>query len=520
MNEKRKEILSVVILSIVSFLINFFYASKGVLPIDTFAFFDTGFRILEGDIPFKDYWTISGPIIDLIQSLIFFLFGVNWNAYVLNGSLINVLITLACFYFFNDIGLSKNYSLFYSICVAFLANPSMGTPFPDHYSAFFSLLAVFSFIYGIKYEKKIFWFLIPLLLFLAFFCKQTPAAYIIIFFFLNFVLYFLIKKKYKFILPIGISSIVSLLFLGCFIWIKDINFNSFIAQYFLYPRTIGVERVSDWSFTLNKTVTTLKLIYVILIPLVIIFLKNLFFIKNYIYKDNFFINLNIIFYSILLVIHQWLTLNFIFIFFTIPILCATVQSNLKDNSFYKKICLLIVIFCLLVSIKYHFRFNHERKMLDLEKINLSNFYKAEKISPKLKGLKWITREYSLNSQDEIEKIMKIKKVLQNEDKKIMFLSSYQFFSSILNKQLHSPNRWYGGSVAHPQKDNLYYYQYLLFNYNLIIKNKIEVIYIDTNLGDYQIELYDEILKKFSPGCSNFNEIDEILYKYDISSCYN
>ena len=94
MNFKINNIFYTVILGVVSFSINFFYASLGVLPIDTFAFFDSGYRIMNGDIPFEDFWTISGPLIDLIQSLYFLIFGLNWNSYVLNGSVINVLFCL------------------------------------------------------------------------------------------------------------------------------------------------------------------------------------------------------------------------------------------------------------------------------------------------------------------------------------------------------------------------------------------------------------------------------------------
>ncbi len=145
----------IVILSIVSFSVNFYYSSLGVLPIDTFAFFDTGFRLMKGDLPFVDYWTISGPFIDLLQTIYFSILGVSWTAYVVNGSVINLIITLISFNFFNKIGLDLKYSFFYSVCVALLANPSMGTPFPDHYSSFFSLFAIISFLSALT-SKKIF----------------------------------------------------------------------------------------------------------------------------------------------------------------------------------------------------------------------------------------------------------------------------------------------------------------------------------------------------------------------------
>ena len=134
-------------LSLVAVLTNYYYGSLGVLPIDTFAHFDTGYRITKGEIPFVDYWTISGPFIDFLQAFYFSIFGVSWKSYMLNSSILNLILTLVSFLFFKKIGINYGYSFFYSICVAILANPSMGTPFPDHYSTFFSLFAIISFIY-------------------------------------------------------------------------------------------------------------------------------------------------------------------------------------------------------------------------------------------------------------------------------------------------------------------------------------------------------------------------------------
>ena len=100
-------------LLVFSFLINFYYGSRGVLPQDTFAFFDSGFRVLNGSIPFKDYWTISGPVIDFFQLIIFSIFEINWTSYMIQGSILNSLITIFTFYVFVTVGLNKYYSFFY-----------------------------------------------------------------------------------------------------------------------------------------------------------------------------------------------------------------------------------------------------------------------------------------------------------------------------------------------------------------------------------------------------------------------
>ena len=520
MKLKIKFFFLIFLLSIVAVFTNYYYGSLGVLPIDTFAHFDTGYRITKGEIPFVDYWTISGPFIDFLQAFYFSIFGVSWKSYMLNSSILNVILTLVSFLFFKKIGVDYRYSFFYAICVAILANPSMGSPFPDHYSTFFSLFAVISFIYGIETKKKIYWYLVPILLFIAFFCKQTPAAYVILALTINILVFLNFRKNLHILIPIIFGSIISVISLVLFIWFFHIDIYQFLNQYFLYPRTIGASRIDEWELSFNKAISTLKFLHIILLLLVFFFLKNFLLRKTYISENNFFINLSIILFTISLIVHQWLTLNFIFIFFLVPFLCAVTQRNLSDSKIGRWLNIFLILFCLLVTIKYHFRFNEERKMLNLENINLSNYFKTEKIDSKLKGLKWISREYSSNKHVELNNLLTIKKILQNEKKKIMFISNYQFFSSILNKPLHSPNRWYGSSVAHPSKLNPFYKEYLLFNYDIITKNKIEVIYVDLNLGKYHLDLFSEILKKLPADCVEFNITEEVLYKFDLSFCYN
>ena len=101
----------------------------------------------------------------------------------------------------------------------------------------------------------------------------------------------------------------------------------------------------------------------------------------------------------------------------------------------------------------------------------------------------------------------------------MFFSNYNFFSSILNKPLNSPNRWYGSNVSHPAKNNQYYNDYLMFNYNLILKKRIDKIYIETDIGNYYTNMTDEILNFFPKGCSKNEKIEDVLILYDISNCF-
>ena len=61
-----------IILFVFASLICQYTGNRGIFPIDSFGHFDSGFRVLNGEHPFKDFWAISGPFIDYVQSLIFF----------------------------------------------------------------------------------------------------------------------------------------------------------------------------------------------------------------------------------------------------------------------------------------------------------------------------------------------------------------------------------------------------------------------------------------------------------------
>ena len=89
-----------IILVSFSFLVNLYYSSIGSFPIDTFLHYDSSARILKGELPIRDFWVVSGIVIDFIQSLFFKIFGVNWYAYVIHSSVFNSIISLLVIFIF------------------------------------------------------------------------------------------------------------------------------------------------------------------------------------------------------------------------------------------------------------------------------------------------------------------------------------------------------------------------------------------------------------------------------------
>ena len=59
-------------LAVYAFLVNWVSGNTGVMPIDTFGFFDTGFSILKNKLPIRDFWIFTGLVVDYFQALFFF----------------------------------------------------------------------------------------------------------------------------------------------------------------------------------------------------------------------------------------------------------------------------------------------------------------------------------------------------------------------------------------------------------------------------------------------------------------
>ena len=184
-NQIKDKLVYIFLLTLISILITFYSGYRGVLPLDSFLIFNSGYNITIGYFPFKDYWSITGPILDYIQYLFFLVFKINWFSYVLHAAIVNSLFTVLLYYVFRKFNLEKKFSFLYSTSTGLIFYSQLGTPFVDHHSSLFSILSILFLILGINFRKNIYWFLVPIFLILAFLSKQTPASYfaiIIIFF--------------------------------------------------------------------------------------------------------------------------------------------------------------------------------------------------------------------------------------------------------------------------------------------------------------------------------------------------
>ena len=142
--KKEKLFIEVsVLLSILiyAFLITWQSGNIGVLPIDSFGFLDTGYSIINGHLPIRDFWIFTGLLVDYMGAAFFYIFGNNWNSYLAHSSFMNILATMGFYLFLKEYDLKYFYIVFYSLCFATLCYPVSGTPFAYIHAYIFSLLA-------------------------------------------------------------------------------------------------------------------------------------------------------------------------------------------------------------------------------------------------------------------------------------------------------------------------------------------------------------------------------------------
>ena len=175
----------------------------------------------------------------------------------------------------------------------------------------------------------------------------------------------------------------------------------------------------------------------------------------------------------------------------------------------------VLIFILLSfsTVKFHQRYNIDRKFLDIEELDKNKAIDARVIDEKLKNLKWISK-YS-EPQEEINLIIKAIETIKEDNRDKIIITHYQFFSLILNNNLNILNRWYlWDNNTHPTETHKYFSFYKkMINKNLS-KNKIKVIYL---LGA-EIQ-FEKVKDYFTDTCFKSTKVVENKFSYhEIIKC--
>ena len=522
-NKLNVNLFAIIFIFLFALLTNQYFGNRGVFPIDSFSHYDTGFRVLNGEFPFKDYWAVSGPFVDFAQALIFLVFGDSWQAYVLHGSLINAIFAVLSYILITKLGLETKFALFYSLCIAVLAYPVSSTPFVDLHSTYFSIFAIYFYLFALITKKNIYWFFLPVLVVCSFFSKQVPAAYIFLGILLILLYNFTNKdlKNHLTILKILIfSSVTCVAIFFLILNLSQIHFEDFINQYISFPREIGANRYFSLNYDFKNLFLDFKLIHLIFFSYALLIFYQLKNKKKFNKSINFIVFLFALLLLLSLIQHQLLTKNQIYIFFLIPLFASYTHVEIKNLFKNKKNYLkyILVGICLISAFKYNERFNIERKFHELNYVNFLNSIQAKTISLKLKGLNWITpsNENKESVQVEIQSIKNILSVLEKDTQNKIVLTNYSFLSVVLGKSQNGISRWYpeNGSNS-PANSSNYFNYYKNFISSIIKRKSIENIYV---LFDVSVE---NLTNYINIKCLKVDKSNTLFIKYKIDkSCNN
>lgn len=501
-------------LSVFSILINQFYGYVGILPIDSFLVFNSGYDFLNGYYPFKDYWTIKEPFIDFLQASFFKFFGVSWFVYVFHASFFNFIISIFTYHTLRYFNLSILLSFFYSCCVAILTYPTAGTPFSDHHTLIFCVLAIYLFCITIITNKSLYWFLLPLLLGVSFLSKQAPTSYLIIIISFLSMIYFIYKKNFNglFFSILGIFTFISSFLILIFLF--DIDFKDFLNQYILFPKTLGASRL-DWVFPLEfkRFFLRFKLHYLSILILILSFLSFFKVSKRRISFEDALVLITLIASCLMFIFHQLMTINAIYIYCLIPIYIAF--SNIYSNKLYKNanIAKILIVFALISTSYYYFKYVHSRTFMDLNYANLKNSIDAKEIDLKLKNIKWITVFYPETPDKEIKNIKFALDILKKDREKKMIITDYQFISILLQEYDYSVTRFWYDYHGYPSKENKYFKYWKKFVIKKIKQNNIKNIYVLKPLHGEE-----KPLENIFENCLKKRYFNEVFYLIDIKKC--
>ena len=169
---------------------------------------------------------------------------------------------------------------------------------------------------------------------------------------------------------------------------------------------------------------------------------------------------------------------------------------------------------ILFTLKYHFTYNIERKFHDLHNLDLKEAKPASLIDKKLNGLKWITPEFPLTPEKEMNNIKEIIQILKKDKNNKMVLTHYQFLTVVIDENLNIPNRWYtNDGNSYPLKGSKYFQFYKKHLTDLLDKNKIQNIYLigDRNFDDFFLMFFDN-------SCYEKKIINELSKIYKPKKC--
>jgi hypothetical protein len=123
---------------------------RGFFPFDQSIVFDGSYRVLTGQVPYRDFLLPFGPVTFWLHAFFFKVFGTTWQAYVLGACIINSIAALVAMLTVRELfPRLRLLPLVAGVVTAVWFYPPFGTPWVDQTAFFFAFLAVWGAVKGL-----------------------------------------------------------------------------------------------------------------------------------------------------------------------------------------------------------------------------------------------------------------------------------------------------------------------------------------------------------------------------------
>ena len=141
--------LAMAVIAVWAGLISYLSGMRGFFAMDQSIVFDGAWRILQGQIPFQDFFLPHGPLSMWIQALAFHIFGVSYHVYALTAAAMNVAGAWLAYGTFRILVPEKRWPAWVAglLTGSWLYAP-MGTTYIEQTGFFFLWIAVFAVVRG------------------------------------------------------------------------------------------------------------------------------------------------------------------------------------------------------------------------------------------------------------------------------------------------------------------------------------------------------------------------------------
>jgi hypothetical protein len=158
------------------------YGRMGYMPLDQSIVFDGGYRLLSGQLPYRDFMTPAAVMPAALQAVFFRLLGVTWFAYVLHAAVVNGLFAVLVLAFLTQFELRAGWAGWWAALSALTFYPPIGVPYAEHHAFFFAFGAL---VAGntarrarLDHAACLLGTLVAMLVAAAFFSKASPTVFL------------------------------------------------------------------------------------------------------------------------------------------------------------------------------------------------------------------------------------------------------------------------------------------------------------------------------------------------------